>query len=444
MSKQPQNFIEKITLDWNEKGPCVFTATAKVPGEVITAAEKETLRYASAQAKIPGFRQGQAPANLVAQRYKDTIVAEVREAIIGAVFRKVQAEDTKGMISFSIPNNQELDFVSGKDAEFVCEIEVTPTFDLPDYKNMEVAVRGEEVTQEAIDKRITAIRDAFGEFVKIEGALQKHDLVQVAYSADVSLPEDAHGALRAMVNAKTTWVWLGDNERIPGMTEAVIGKNIGEDFTFEATFPADAAEPFLAGKKLTYTCNIKDAQRRAPLTDDKVLLERMGMDSMDAFKARVEGDLKQEADDRAHTEILEKISEKLEEVVPAFPMPAGVIGRKTMQHLREISQEIVKTEADVAAFHAARAEHEAEAKKRAERTSHLFFILAAIAKAEKITVSAEDFQARVDMISNHLQQTVEQTKKVIEERGIEQDIVDDLLGNKVLEALSKIVKVTRV
>lgn len=442
MKNNAQN-LDKVTLEWTEKGPCVFNVKATVPADVVAACQKETLRYAIKQANIPGFRQGQAPAAIVAKRYKDTIDNDVREAVIGSVFQKAKADESKKMLSFAIPKEEDLTFATDKEATFTCEIEVAPQITIPDYKKLEVTVHGEEVTEAAIQKRKDAIRDAFGEFVKIEDTLNKHDLAQVSYDADVTLPEDAPGTLKALVHATTTWIWLGENERIPGITDAIIGKKVGEDFEFDATFPEDTAEPFLSGKTLKYKGSVKDAQRRAPLTDDKLLLERMGMKTIEDFNQRIENDLKQESDDRVHTEVLEKISEKLAETVPDFSMPPGVIARKTMQHLREISQEVIKSEADVPAFQANREAHETEAKKRAEKSAHLFFILAAIADAEGIKVSQQDFHDRVNMIAQHLQQSVEQTMKVIQDRDIEQDVIDDILGNKTLEALSKIVKIKK-
>lgn len=439
--KASVNFQELITLNWEEKTPCSYKVTVSVPAAAIDAATENTVRYISASAKVPGFREGQVPTALVRSRYKDAIKSEMTEAVLSTAAMKMRQDETRKVLAYGIPESEPINLECGKDGTVIFDVDVAPTFKVPEYKGLNVSVETDVVTEDKVADRLKQLREAFGEFKKVEDELKKDDIAQVKYSADVTLPEDAPASLKALVNAENTWLWIGDTDRLPGSSAAMTGKKVGDVVTFSATFPEDHAEPFLAGKTLTYEVTINDAQRRVPLTDNEALCQRFGVKTLDEVMTRLKADMEEEAKDVNMTKIMTAIREKLAAEVPAFPLPPSILQRKIFHHMREIMNETVKSEADSAAFTANREQHEADAKARAEKSLHAFFILAAIADLEKISVTEKELEERIAAIARYLKQGVEETKKVIQERQAEQDIVNDLLEQKVLEFAAQSAKI---
>lgn len=436
-----QAIDELITLSWEDKAPCSCKVIAHIPAEAIKIAFDNTAAYIAGSAKVSGFRQGQVPMSLIRSKYKESIQGEATETLLATAAMKMRADKDHRVLSYGIPESEKIEITAGKDSDVTFEADLAPVIELPAYEGLEVKVDIDSVTDEAVAARLTQLREAFGEFTKVADELKKDDIVQAKYSADVILPEDAPAGLKALVNAESTWLWIGENDRIPGASAAMTGKKVGDTVTFDATFPSDHAEPFLAGKTLSYAIVINDAQRRVPLTDNKVLCERFGVADMDAVNARLKKDMEEEAKEANQAKIAGVLREKLSDAVPLFPLPPTTLQRKIFVHLREIMNEVVKSEADGQAFTANRETHEAEAKSRAEKSLHTFFILSAIADKEEITVSEKELEDRIAMIARYLKQSVEATKKVIQERQAEQDIVNDILEQKVLDLIIKSAKV---
>lgn len=441
MKHKDTSITDLLTLTWEETSPCSYKVTVAVPAQAVDVAAEGALNYIAGAVQMPGFRRGQVPKALIKGRYKDEIQHDVNEAVLTAAAYKLTTDGTHKIIAYGIPESETIEFKQGEDSTVAFDVDVAPKFELPEYKGLEVKIESEPVTDATVDQRLTQLREAFGEFKKVDDKLQKDDIAQVAYSADVTLPEDAPASLKAMVNAESTWLWIGETDRIPGASAAMLGKKAGDTVTFDATFPEDATEPFLAGKTLKYEIKINDAQRRLPLTDDAVLCQRFNVDDMDAVMARLRADIEEERKSTETEKVMTAIRDQLSAAVPTFPLPPATLGRRTTHFLREIARETVKSDADRDAFTAALDEHEKEAKARAEKALHAFFILSAIAEKEEITVTQQEVEDRIAMIAQYLRQTVEETKRVIRERNAEGDVSNDLLEQKTLAFIADNAKV---
>lgn len=426
-----------IQLSWAEKAPCTFDVTVTLDSASINEIFDLVLGYAMKQVTLPGFRPGTAPKNLVESKHKESIGHDVTERIVSTAFAKIQKDKTKSVLGYKLPEDAALNFKRDESVNFVFEISVAPEVKLPEYKSVKVDVDLTKIDADSVAKRVEQLREAFGEFKDVATGITKDALAQVSYEADVILEDDAPAKLKALLNADKTWLWFNSDERIPGINAAIMGKKLGESVNFKATFPADHEQPFLAGKTIDYKVTVLGVQERVAQTDDKVLFQKLNVENMEQLQARLEKDLQQEADMNNETAIGDAIKTKIFENTPTFSMPASIVEAEANRCMREIAREVIKSESDVAAFHANRESHETEAKKRAEKNTRELFIIRAIADNEKLTVSQEEFNAQIEGMAQYFGTNVAEMRKRIEENHAETEVANSLLTQKVTSFLAK-------
>lgn len=282
-----------------------------VPAAELESRAKVKLAGLSKEMRLPGFRPGKVPANLVRQRYGTSVMAEVmQEALDEAPGKLVEERNLRpaGQPKISLVGQPRPDAV--EDLAFTVELHLLPEIALPDLSTLSLtrrkAVPADEAVQAALD-RIAENNREVEDVTEARGA-EKGDLLVVDFTGSIDGVPFEGGA-----GGDVTVEVAGDGF-IPGFTEQLEGLAAGESRTIDVTFPAEYHAPAVAGKPAQFAVTAKALKRRAPAELNDALASRLGLESLEKLREVVVGSLQQEYDQlsrlRLKRELLDVLAER--------------------------------------------------------------------------------------------------------------------------------------
>ena len=408
-----------------------FSATAAEMKQLA----KETAAELSNYVAIPGFRKGKAPAGMVIKRYEADVKNEALRKLIAVAFDQLEADKSLDILNCTLaepPKAFDLD----KDFSFSLKVVPAPEIALPDYKAIKVDAPAVEVTDEQLEERVKYYCGMYGNYAEVEGPAVADDMLKVSYTSDFKPAEDASAGLLRTVNSDDNYLWLNEPEYIPGSIAALTGAEIGKEYSFAATFPADWRDAELAGQTVNYTVKVNGIQRRTPVSVDE-LCEKMQVKTIEEVKQLFRDNGLREAEIKRHGEIVEKAFAELDSKVAEFELPADALEAEVEKELRVMINQDVKNEEDAEKFRADMENHRAKAKEAAQGKLRKKLILRKIALNEDIDVSNQELDAQISMMARYYGYKENDFRKMIERNGSIEDLRADILSNKVLDQLAK-------
>jgi trigger factor len=431
-----------MTLNVESPEACLRKLEFTISAETMQQEESASLKEVAGMVAIPGFRKGKAPAGMVRRRYADNIKEEMSRTIISAAFEKASADEKLDIISYRLPTQAEMDKLdTTKEFTFTITFDIAPEIELTEYKGLKVDISGAEVDEKAVDERITEFREMYAEFKDIETAAEAGDMLEVAYSSDFELPEDASPALKRQVESEKNWLWISTPETIPGTVDALTGVKQGEERSFDAVYPEDWRDAELQGKTVKYTVTVAKVQRRMPLESDEELCKKMQVEDLDALRKHISSGLNSQAIMEQRNELREKIYAKVNEQTDDFDLPPSALAQEVQKMLRQLASE-VKDEDAAEEFKKDIKTHQKDADEKAKAALRRMFILRKIAKDEEITVETAEVNAQIKSMSGYYRMKEKELRELLEKNGTMEDLQMDVLCSKVVDFLADAAEVT--
>ncbi len=413
-------------------------------GEV-SAQHAATVAEFGRMARLPGFRPGKAPTDMVLKRFGKDIADEFKQKVVSKAYQTGLAQSKLDVMQLvdAVPG----ELVSGQAAEIRFTVDVRPQFELPAYDALETEVAPVEATDEEVDRAIEAMRAERADFRVAERASAKGDFVKLSYEgtvdgkpiADLSPDRPIYG------KAPQTWEEVDGSQEglIPGLGRELSGLKTGEKRTVEIAFPAEFAPlPALAGAKAKYAVEILEVRERVlPEINDEFLKSHQA-DSLDALKTNVRNSLRMQKEYQNKSlqrrQVTEALVSKLE-----FELPASLIDLETQDVLRQFIEENMRRGVPQEQFEKDKKELFENARKAAAARVKMQLVLGRIADKEGIKLTENDMNSfiyRESMRSGvSADKLVKQLSKDREQlRSMQQNIILD----KTVEFLVSKAKVT--
>jgi trigger factor len=298
--------------------------TVEIPFEELQEPLKQAYKRIGAQVNVPGFRRGKVPARIIDQRYgRGVVLEEVINAEVPKAYDSAVAENE--LRPMGQPEVEVTQIEDGDLIAFTAEVDVTPTFELPDYKALEVEVSDSEVSDDDVQEQIDQLRKRFATTTPVERAAQSGDLVLVDVKGELDgeeLEDFAGSALTFEVGAEGT---------IEGFNEAVEGASEGGTITFEHT-PDEGPHQ---GNAITITVEVKGVRERSlPEADDEFAMLASEFDTMEELREDIAGKLQSNRLLEQAYEAREALAAKLVEVVE-FPLPDKYLQAQVDDHFAD-------------------------------------------------------------------------------------------------------------
>jgi len=383
-----------------------------ISGEEIAKEEQQVLSEFCREARVPGFRPGKAPADLVRRRYRKELKEEVERKVVGLIQKDAfpQSElNIHSIISFP----EELNLVAGQDANIDITVDVFPKYELPDYSAIEVKLPPVEVSDEEVEEAILNIRRQRADFQVVERPAAASDYVKVSYSGTVDgqpvadLVGDAANA-RAWANVENGWEEAGTEEArqfgVPAIIDALVGMAAGDTKEVEAVCGDDCPVEALRGKTVLYSVTAHEVRERKIPELDEEFVKGFKAESVEEFKANVLDDLearKQRARARAQREqILAYLADAVD-----FALPETAVENETQNVMGRIMVENMRRGVPESEFEKNKESLHAESQGIARRDVKLQNILTRIAEQEKIEITEQDMQQAILGMARQMRQS---------------------------------------
>jgi trigger factor len=250
---------------------CTRELVIDVPVEEVSRAYAKVAANYRKYAKIPGFRAGKVPESVVRRRFGAEIRKEVIDSLLPERFNKGVSD--LGIRPVGQPQVTELSVEDGTPLHVKAVFEFIPAFSIDGYKDVTVPKPSVEVTEEEFKQELDHLRDSRAtiEPVEEERALADGDWAQISYKGEIqkdeirkdgaeSAPEGAEEA--QPVSGEDTLVEIGGKDTVEAFTSALRGAKPGQELKAEVIYPADYAEPKLAGKTVAYDVTVKAIKKR--------------------------------------------------------------------------------------------------------------------------------------------------------------------------------------
>lgn len=401
---------------------------------VMQEAKKEALEVLAKSMKLQGFRQGKAPLSLVEKQADPAALqTEFLERAMNRLY--VAALDQEKLRPVEQPQVKIKKFVPYDTLELEAEVEVVGEVKLPDYKKIKVAKKPVKVTAKDVDEVIANLRGRVAEKKDVDRAAKDGDQVYIDFKGvDAKTKEAIAGA-----DGKNYPLTLGSNAFIPGFEPALVGLKTNDEKTFPVTFPADYGVKSLQNRKVEFTVNVSKIQEVVePKVDDEFAAKigpfKTVAELKEDIKKQLTAEKEQQAERELSDEVLTKITEKTKVAVPEVLVNEQV--ERILQDQRQNAvyrgqtwDEYLKAEGfkDEAAYRE-KIRPDAELRVKAGLT------LAEIGEKEKVTVTPEEVDIRIQLLRNQYQDP--QMQAELAKPEAQRDIASRMLTEKTLAKLT--------
>ena len=377
-------------------GPCrrllkIEVPTADVDKEFGLVAQEYT-RYA----RLPGFRPGRAPRQLVEKRFAVEIEQEVQKSLVPKAYR--EAIRSQSLQPVGLPEIKDMQFGRGQPLAFTAELETVPDFALPDHKGISITKTPVTVTDEDVDKAVQALAAQRAELVDAAArGLAMEDFAVVNFSAvsDGKPLAEVAPAAKAIAERKDLLLMMSPEAYVPGFCEQLVGAMIGEKRQVLVDFPADFQVAEIAGKKATYFVEVTGIKERKLPPIDDALAASFGKDlTLARLKDAIRADIQRERERAAGADAKNQIVEFLLSRT-TFDLPPAMLANET----RHVIQDVVRENTMRGIAKEALVEKKDEIFQFASRNAadrlKASFILGKIASLEKVEVQQQEIEVRI-------------------------------------------------
>jgi len=424
--------MTQVTVE--EEGACRRMLHIEVPADKVSSVYKEALGQFSQHADIPGFRKGKAPTQLVGARFKERILEAVRDQIVPEAYQ--EAIDAQDFDVVAVAGVSEFEVLLNSPATFTVTVDVAPDFDLPEYKGIELETMPTDVDDAQVQDIITNMREQKANFEDSDDAVGEGDLVQIDYAGTCDGKPMSELDLKAATMAEGTdfWTRADDNAFLPEVGAALVGIKAGKEGTCESTFPEDFPDEALQGKTAKYSFTVKTVRsKKLPDLDDE-FAKQYGVDTVKDLEARILEDLEKQVNQQSTAKLRNDVVRILAEQVD-FELPESQVQEETRSEIYDVVSNYSKQGIgeDMIAEH--KDEIFGQAGENAKGRLKAQYILNKVAKAESLEVTSEDIEQEIVQMAIQYQQSPDDIRATLEEKGNMDGIRQNLLMNKTVDFL---------
>lgn len=369
---------------------CQLELTVNLDADEIKAIVKDVERVFLREAKLPGFRPGKAPIEVIRREFASALKQEVERAMFQNNY--ADAVKAEAVEEVALADVKDMAYTA-EGGSFTAIIDIKPKFKLPTYKGLKISKNDTAVKDDEVAKQVENLRAAYAKYedAKEGEAVAEGDFVQIDYEGSIGGKKivEINPEAKFAGKGEGFWTQVEEGRFLPEILEAVKGMKAGETKeNVKAKFDKEAAPDGLKGEKAVYTVTLKSFRRRI-LPTDAEFAEKAKSESFEKLVATVreqmeKQSLQQEAA-RRENEAVELMLKKA-----SFDVPQSQVRRAMDGYLNELAQRAQYSGLDASYFEKNRDQILKDAEESATKQVRLWYIIDEIAKAENIEAKDEE------------------------------------------------------
>ena len=390
-----------------------FSFTAEEFENAISAAYNKRKKSIT----VPGFRKGKAPRKVIEAQYGESVFYD--DAVNSLCNQNIVAViDKTGLDVVDVENTEVVEVSKENGVKFKADIITKPVVEISDYKGLEVKKTTKTVDDAAVDAEIDKIRNRNARSISVEDRA-----AQIGDTAVIDFEGFLDGVAFEGGKGEKFPLELGSGSFIPGFEEQVAGKNIGEDFDVNVTFPEHYQAENLAGKPAVFKCKLHEIKgKELPNVDDEFVKDVSEFDTLDEYKADIKSKLEKAAADEASTNLDNALVDAVIGKMKA-EVPQVMYQRRIDEIVREWSaRNRISVEDYLKYTGVTMDQFRANFTEVAKRQVDLRLALEKIAELENITVSDEDVEKEYADMAEQYKMDVDKIKAAVPADAIKNDL----------------------
>ncbi|MAB44204.1 MAG: trigger factor [Citromicrobium sp.] len=357
--------------------------TVTIPAKEIDERVNSEVKKIAPQVKMPGFRPGKVPANLVRKMHGEQLHAQTLNDMIRESVDKVMADNK---LRPAMQPSIELDegYEEGKDASLSVELEILPEIDAPEVDGLALERLTVPVTDEQVDEaveRIASNNKSYKDAAKTKKAADGDQLI-IDFVGRVDGTEFEGG------KAENTPLTIGSGQFIPGFEEQLTGVKTGDKKTITVTFPEDYPAENLKGKEAEFDVTVQQVKVPTDTKIDDEFAKNLGLEGLDKLKELLRGQLEQETSGLTRTQMKRQLLDTLA-AGHDFAVPQGMVDAEFEQIWAQLQQEAARSD-DAETMLKEMEDEKDDYRKIAERRVRLGLLLSEIGQKNGVEVNANE------------------------------------------------------
>lgn len=391
------------------------TITVSVAAAEVATQEAKLIKEFQRDAKIPGFRPGKAPENMIRMRYAKELKSELAQRVISKAHQEGVAKSDFEV--FGVVDLNDGEITSGSDATVIFTVDVLQAFEVPAYEGLKVSVESTEATAEDVDKMFEQLLSQRAEFNVAEKAAEKGDYVRCSYEGKIGdeLVADLVPDAPMFGTQKVTWEEAGAEETpgVRAIVDGLIGMQAEDEKEVTMEFPEGFKPEALAGKTAVYSLKAEEVREKVMPEMDEAFFASVQVKDEAELRERISENIENQKKQQNANAERQQITEQLLSSVE-FAVPESGIESETQAVLRDFMQRNMQQGASEADFEAHKEQLHEGATKAAHDRLKSRLILSKIAEKEKVQADNDDFGRLIMMEAEKSGQKPEKIVKEIQ------------------------------
>ncbi len=404
--------------------------TIEVSAQELEKALQDAFLKNKNKISIPGFRKGKVPRQMIEKMYGPEIFYEdAANALIPGAYEKALDECEEDIVS--APEIEVTQIEKGKPFVFTAEVALKPEVKLGKYKGVKIDKIDTSVTDEDIDAEIKEEQEANARNIEVtDRPVKDGDMTVLDFEGFID-GEAFEGG-----KGENYPLTIGSGAFIPGFEEQLIGAEIGKETEVNVTFPEDYQAEDLRGKAAVFKCTVREIkEKELPEINDEFAEDVSEFDTLEEYKADIKARLterkEKEAKDEKEAAVIDAIVKDSD-----MEIPEAMLATQQRQMVDEFAQRIHMQGLSIDQYFqftgTTQDKMVEQVRPQAEKRIKSRLVLEAIAKAENITASDEDYEDEIKVMAEAYQMEPDKVKEMLPEKSIAQ-IKEDIAVRKAAE-----------
>ena len=421
-------------------GPCKRLLRVEVGPEQVEETFKEITGEFQREARLPGFRAGKAPKEMVAKRFESEITEEVKRKLISDSYKKAVFEQKLSVVGH--PDLEEIQFTRGQPLQFAANLETAPEFELPEYKGLPASREAATVTPQDIERAIATLANQQTKFETVARELTAGDVAVGNYTGtcDGKPITETSPTARGLTEQKGFWINVDDTSFIPGFGTQLSGMKAGDKRQITVDFPADFVVPQLSGKKGVYDVELVEAKEKRVPPIDEEFAKSYGAENLEKLREGIRADLQRELNLKQSRLIRQQVTQGLLDKIQC-DLPESMVEDETRHIVYGIVNENQERGIPKEAIDAEKERIYATANATAKQRVKASFVFQRIAEKEGVRIEQLEIARRLQDIAAQHKVPVDKLVKDFEKSGRIADIYNQLLTEKVIDLLVQFARI---
>jgi len=423
-----------LTIEIVDVNSCKRNLIAEVPADQVDREIDSLARKYALRVKVPGFRPGKVPLNIVKQRFQADLRSDATQDIIQRCWK--DAIEEHHLEPLSEPVLQDLKDEAGSPLKFILAFEVVPALEVKDYKGISVTAESVKVEDADVDKAVEDLRERQAQFVPVEQA-EARDGHMLTLSVD-GVFEDGS---RPIHEDEVTCI-IGSPETNETFSNNLRGAKTGEVRSFDVSYPETYHRKKFAGKLLHYTATVRELkEKHLPEAGDE-LAKDLGAESLQDLRVKIRDELVTKGERTAEKKAREAL---IDDIVrrTSFDVPECLIQDELKDHARRIASNLAHQGIDVGKVSLDWKKIFEEERPNAEKAVRRSMVLDAIARKENLEVTEAELEAEFEKIAQGTGKSTAAVRAQFEKDKRIQGFREHLRQNKALDFIYLNANITR-